>query len=59
MGCDAAHSTKPMHLLDEPTSALDVAHQHELLALIRDLNQSLGLTVIMVLHDVQYGRQIQ
>ncbi|MBD1556006.1 ATP-binding cassette domain-containing protein [Vibrio sp. S9_S30] len=39
-------------LLDEPTSALDVAHQHELLALIRKLNQTLGLTVIMVLHDV-------
>ncbi|MCW8335239.1 ABC transporter ATP-binding protein [Vibrio paucivorans] len=39
-------------LLDEPTSALDVAHQYELLALIRELNQSLGLTVIMVLHDV-------
>ncbi|EEX66946.1 ferric aerobactin ABC transporter ATPase component [Vibrio metoecus] len=39
-------------LLDEPTSALDVAHQHELLALIRELNQSLALTVIMVLHDV-------
>lgn len=39
-------------LLDEPTSALDVAHQHELLALIRELNQSMGLSVIMVLHDV-------
>ena len=39
-------------LLDEPTSALDIAHQHELLALIQQLNQSLGLTVIMVLHDV-------
>lgn len=39
-------------LLDEPTSALDVAHQYELLALIRELNQSMGLTVIMVLHDV-------
>lgn len=39
-------------LLDEPTSALDIAHQHELLALIRQLNQTLGLTVIMVLHDV-------
>lgn len=39
-------------LLDEPTSALDVAHQYELLALIRELNQTLGLTVIMVLHDV-------
>ena len=39
-------------IADEPTSALDVAHQYELLALIRELNQSLGLTVIMVLHDV-------
>tara|TARA_Y100001956_G_scaffold81351_1_gene98695 strand:+ start:950 stop:1717 length:768 start_codon:yes stop_codon:yes gene_type:complete len=39
-------------LLDEPTSALDVAHQYELLALIKELNQSIGLTVIMVLHDV-------
>jgi len=39
-------------LLDEPTSALDISHQHELLALIRELNQSLGLTVIMVLHDI-------
>ncbi|WP_413478499.1 ABC transporter ATP-binding protein [Vibrio hibernica] len=39
-------------LLDEPTSALDVAHQYELLALIRELNQSLGMTVIMVLHDI-------
>ncbi|MGB7391916.1 MAG: Fe3+-hydroxamate ABC transporter ATP-binding protein FhuC, partial [Marinomonas sp.] len=36
----------------EPTSALDISHQHELLALIRELNQSLGLTVIMVLHDI-------
>ncbi|MGO2159131.1 MAG: ABC transporter ATP-binding protein [Vibrio toranzoniae] len=39
-------------LLDEPTSALDIAHQHELLSLIRDLNRTIGLTVIMVLHDV-------
>ncbi|MDE1462818.1 ATP-binding cassette domain-containing protein [Spartinivicinus poritis] len=39
-------------LLDEPTSALDVAHQYELLSLIRRLNQELKLTVIMVLHDI-------
>lgn len=39
-------------MLDEPTSALDVAHQYELLALIRELNRTLNLTVIMVLHDV-------
>ncbi|MBV7299918.1 ABC transporter ATP-binding protein [Enterovibrio paralichthyis] len=39
-------------LLDEPTSALDIAHQYELLSLIRKLNQERGLTVIMVLHDI-------
>ncbi|EAS45515.1 iron ABC transporter substrate-binding protein [Photobacterium profundum] len=39
-------------LLDEPTSALDVAHQYELLSLIRELNLSLKITVIMVLHDI-------
>ncbi|MCL9780393.1 ATP-binding cassette domain-containing protein [Vibrio sp. S4M6] len=39
-------------LLDEPTSALDIAHQYELLQLIKDLNSESGLTVIMVLHDI-------
>lgn len=39
-------------LLDEPISALDIAHQFELVQLIHQLNQELGLTVIMVLHDI-------
>lgn len=39
-------------LLDEPTSALDVHHQYELLELIRELNQRLNLTVVIVLHDI-------
>ncbi|WP_137154498.1 ATP-binding cassette domain-containing protein [Rhizobium sp. FKL33] len=39
-------------LLDEPTSALDVAHQLELLALIRRLSREKSLSVIIVLHDV-------
>lgn len=39
-------------LLDEPTSALDIAHQAEVLALIRRLSQQHGLTVIAVLHDI-------
>lgn len=39
-------------LLDEPTSALDIAHQVEVLALIRRLSQQRGLTVIAVLHDI-------
>lgn len=39
-------------LLDEPTSALDIAHQVDLLALVRTLSHELGLGVTVVLHDV-------
>ncbi|QJQ98265.1 ATP-binding cassette domain-containing protein [Halomonas sp. PGE1] len=39
-------------LLDEPLAALDIAHQVEVLALIRELSQTLGLGVVIVLHDV-------
>jgi ferric hydroxamate transport system ATP-binding protein len=39
-------------ILDEPTSALDIAHQVDVLALVRRLSQARGLTVLMVLHDV-------
>ncbi|MBZ5487312.1 ATP-binding cassette domain-containing protein [Halomonas aquamarina] len=39
-------------LLDEPLAALDIAHQMEVLALIRKLCDELGLGVIIVLHDI-------
>ncbi|GLU34914.1 ATP-binding cassette domain-containing protein [Trinickia caryophylli] len=39
-------------LLDEPISALDIAHQIEVLALVRDLSRQRGLGVVVVLHDV-------
>lgn len=39
-------------LLDKPNSALDIAHQVEVLSLIRDLAHDNGLGVIIVLHDV-------
>ncbi|MFT5880998.1 MAG: iron-chelate-transporting ATPase [Moritella sp.] len=39
-------------LLDEPLSALDIAHQIEVLTLIRQLSQELNLGVIIVLHDI-------
>src|SRR5699024_4321817 len=39
-------------LLDEPTTYLDIAHQHEVLELIRELNQEINMTVVMVLHDL-------
>ncbi|MFD1211446.1 ABC transporter ATP-binding protein [Arthrobacter sp. GCM10027362] len=39
-------------LLDEPTTYLDLAHQVELLELIRRLNRDHARTVVMVLHDI-------
>ncbi|WP_061015395.1 ABC transporter ATP-binding protein [Microbacterium sp. CCH5-D1] len=41
----------PVMLLDEPTTFLDIAHQYELLDLLRGLNTQ-GKTVIAVLHDL-------
>lgn len=39
-------------LLDEPTSALDLAHQVEVLRLVRDLGRGRGIGAVVVLHDV-------
>ena len=39
-------------LLDEPTTFLDVSHQVEVLDLLTDLNRARGITVVMVLHDL-------
>lgn len=45
-----AQQTEVM-LLDEPTSFLDIAHQFELMELLRDLHEQ-GKTVVAVLHDL-------
>jgi iron-chelate-transporting ATPase len=39
-------------LLDEPTSALDIAHQIEVLSLVKQLARERHLGVVVVLHDV-------
>ena len=39
-------------LLDEPLSALDIAHQVDMLKLIKKLVQELNLGVIIVIHDI-------
>lgn len=39
-------------LLDEPTTYLDIAHQFEVLELIREIGQKTGMTIVMVLHDI-------
>ncbi|MEM7274703.1 MAG: ABC transporter ATP-binding protein [Actinomycetota bacterium] len=42
----------PLVLLDEPTTFLDMAHQVDVLELLRTLNETEGRTVVMVLHDL-------
>ncbi len=39
-------------ILDEPTTYLDVSYQVEVLELIHRLNRKLGITIVMVLHDI-------
>ncbi|RRJ67203.1 ABC transporter ATP-binding protein [Paenibacillus oralis] len=46
-----AQST-PVLMLDEPTTFLDVRHQLEILELIRRLNRERGMTIVVVLHDL-------
>ena len=38
--------------LDEPTTYLDIRYQLQILKLIRQLNREYGITIIMVLHDI-------
>lgn len=42
-------------LLDEPTTYLDVSHQWEIMDLISDINRKYGMTILMVLHDMNHA----
>jgi iron complex transport system ATP-binding protein len=42
----------PVLLLDEPTTFLDIGHQLEVLELVRRLNEERGMTIVLVLHDL-------
>ena len=44
-------------LLDEPTTYLDIAHQLEVMDIVVRLNKDYGMTVIMVLHDINHALQ--
>ena len=46
-----AQNTKVL-FLDEPTTYLDIKYQLQVLDLILRLNHELGLTIVMVLHDI-------
>jgi ABC-type cobalamin/Fe3+-siderophores transport system ATPase subunit len=45
----------PLLLLDEPTTFLDIAHQIELLNLLRRLNRQTQNTIVAVLHDLNHA----
>jgi iron complex transport system ATP-binding protein len=38
--------------LDEPTTFLDLAHQFDVMDLVRRLNRELGKTIVLVMHDL-------
>ncbi|MGN0350271.1 MAG: ABC transporter ATP-binding protein [Roseburia sp.] len=46
-----AQDTKLL-LLDEPTTYLDIRYQLKILQLIRKLNREYGITIVMILHDM-------
>ena len=47
--------TTPVLLLDEPTTFLDIGHQLEVLELVRRLPKERGMTVAVVLHDLNHA----
>jgi iron complex transport system ATP-binding protein len=45
----------PVLLLDEPTTFLDIRHQLEVLELVMRLNLERGMTIVLVLHDLNHA----
>ena len=45
-------------LCDEPTSALDGSTTHQILSLISDLRERLGITVVVITHEMAVVREV-
>lgn len=52
-------ATDPKILLcDEPTSALDPMTTKQVLSLLQDINRKLGVTVVIITHEIGVVRKI-
>ncbi|MEG3164193.1 ATP-binding cassette domain-containing protein [Sphingomonas sp. PB2P19] len=59
VGIARALATDPDVLLcDEATSALDPETTRQVLALLRDLNRDLGLTIVLITHEMEVVRAV-
>ncbi|MDB5556882.1 MAG: methionine transporter ATP-binding protein [Rhizobium sp.] len=59
VGIARALAARPALLLsDEATSALDPETTHSILALLKDINQRLGLTILLITHEMEVVRTI-
>lgn len=59
VGIARALANDPKILLcDEATSALDPQTTQSILSLLRDINQQLGLTIVLITHEMQVVRSI-
>ena len=50
--------TPKLLILDEPTTGLDAYVQNRILQIIRKLNRDLGLSIILITHDLTVASQI-
>ena len=54
-----ALATKPRYLLcDEATSALDPTTTQSILSLLKEINRTMGVTVIVITHEMNFARRV-
>lgn len=56
LACALAQTPEIM-FLDEPVSSLDIQHQIEVMSILKRLNIKSGMTIVMVLHDLNLAAE--